>query len=113
MEEEDLYKMLYREPEEESPQDHIKIPCDNYGKGFKFLQNFGDNGKGPLRLKKKGIVEPLQPELVPKKQCTKGLGFRPLRLDGLGSKTTLQITGSTSTNDQKQEKHYSTNSNEW
>lgn len=36
MEEEDIYKMLYKEPGEEFNQDHITIPCENYGKGFKF-----------------------------------------------------------------------------
>lgn len=72
----------------------------------------GYDGKSPIGLQKKGIVEPLQLELVPKKLCTKGLGFKPLRLGGLGSHTTLQITNSTFTNDQKHEKHYSIDSNE-
>lgn len=32
IEEEDLYKMLYREPEEEYTKYHIAIPFENYGK---------------------------------------------------------------------------------
>lgn len=113
MEEEDLYKMLYKESEEESNQDHIKIPCENYGKDFKFLQNMGYDGKGPLGLQKKGIVESLQPNLVPKNQRTKGLGFTPLRLCCLGSQTISKIMDPTSTNNQQQEKRYYTDSNEW
>lgn len=67
MQEEYIYKMLYKESEEQPNQDYVTIPIENYGKGFKFLQNMGYDGKGPLGLQKKGIVEPLQPELVPKK----------------------------------------------
>lgn len=73
----------------------------------------GYDGIGPLGLQKKGNVVPLQPQLVPKKQRTKGLGFAPLRLHSLNSQTTLQITDHTSTNDQQKEKCYSTYSYEW
>lgn len=37
MEEEEFYKILYKELEEKYKQNHITIPCENYGKGFKFL----------------------------------------------------------------------------
>lgn len=75
------------------------MPIKNYGKGFKFLQKIGYDGKGPPSLQKQGIVEPIQLELVPKKQWTKGLGYSPLWLFGSTPQETLQVDPFNSTND--------------
>lgn len=90
MEEEDLYKMLYKDPED-GTQDHISIPCEKYGKGFKILQKFGYDGKSPLGLRKEGMTQPLQPELTFKNQCSKGLGFISSRVNTHKSEEALQI----------------------
>lgn len=79
MEEEYLYKILKKEPKEGSTKEHAPMPCEKYGKGFKILQKFVYDGKIPLGLQNKGIVQPLQPEIGFKKQHTKGLGFIPIK----------------------------------
>ncbi|GLJ50598.1 hypothetical protein SUGI_1077960 [Cryptomeria japonica] len=108
LEEEDLYKMLYQNIEDDT-QDHINIPCEKYGKGFKILQKFGYDGKSPLALRKEGIIEPLQPELTFKKERSKGLGFLTSKVHTKRIEETIQIKVAKI----QQEDRYSTDSNEW
>ncbi|GLJ55837.1 hypothetical protein SUGI_1198920 [Cryptomeria japonica] len=108
LEEEDLYKMLYKDNEDDT-QDHISLPCERYGKGFKILQKFGYDGKSPLGLRKEGIIEPLQPELTFKKERLKGLGFLTSKVHTQRIEEALQIKAAKI----QQEDCYSTDSNEW
>lgn len=64
----DLFKILLKNPKEQPNISDTKIPIENYGKWFKFVQKMGYDGKGPLVLQKQGILEPIQPKLIPKKQ---------------------------------------------
>lgn len=108
LEEEDLYKMLYKDLENDT-QDHISISCEKYGKGFKILQKFGYDGKSPLGLRKEGIIDPLQPEFTLKKECSKGLGFMTSKVHTQRIEEALQIKAAKI----QQENRYSTDSNEW
>ncbi|GLJ17614.1 hypothetical protein SUGI_0306680 [Cryptomeria japonica] len=108
LEEESLYKMLYKDPEKDT-QDHISLPCEKYGKGFKILQKFGYDGKSPLGLRKEGIIGPLQPELTFKKERSKGLGFMTSKVNTQKTGEALQIKVARI----QQKNRYSTNSNEW
>lgn len=106
--EEDLYKILYKDPKNDT-QDHISIPCKKYGKGFKILQKFGYDGKSPLGLRKEGIIEPLQPKLTFKRECSTGLGFMSSKESIWKTEEALQIR----TIIDQQENRYSTDSNKW
>ncbi|GLJ21626.1 hypothetical protein SUGI_0402520 [Cryptomeria japonica] len=108
LEEEGLYKMLYKDIEDDT-QDHINIPCEKYGKGFKILQKFGYDGKTPLGLRKEGVMEPLQPELTVKRECSKGLGFLTSKIHTKRTEEASRIKIAKI----QQEDCYSTDSNEW
>ena len=108
LEEEDLYKILYKDIEDDT-QDHISLPCEKYGKGFKILQKFGYDGKSPLGLRKEGVMEPLQPELTVKRERSKGLGFLTSKIHTKRTEKASQIKVAKI----QQEDRYSTDSNEW
>lgn len=61
MEDEKLFKILFKDKKEQPNRENIKIPLENYGNDFKFLQKMGYDGKGLLGLRNQGIVETIQP----------------------------------------------------
>lgn len=108
LEEENLYKMLYKDAKEDT-HDQIIIPCENYGKGFKILQRFGYDGKSPLGLCKEGVMEPLQPKLTTRRERSKGLGFLNPKIHNKRTKQIWRVKVA----EVQQEDDYSTDSNEW
>jgi len=75
IEERDLQQWLYAE-EENTTQDPPRLPTKLYGRGETILHRMGYERKGPIGLKKEGIIEPIQPSSSSSARNTSGLGYK-------------------------------------
>jgi len=87
---EDISTWLYKEEDE---VEHIKLPLEQYGKGYEFVKQQGYHGHGGLRPNRNGWTEPLQPTMRPR---NKGLGYTSRRANAPHTKLLLGRDASTS-----------------
>lgn len=78
-EDKDVLQWLYKDEEVQQKVNNVRIPTEKYGKGFNILQKMGYTRTGPIRKRKEGISEPIQPHT---QQATDkaGLGYGQVTL---------------------------------
>jgi hypothetical protein len=62
VEDRDILGWLYKYEDESIL--NIKIPTEQYGKGYTIMQRMGYEGNGPIRKIKEVIIEPIQPNSI-------------------------------------------------
>lgn len=112
--EEDVTSWLYKEDNEETPPP-TQIPKEQYGKGFKIMQDKGYNGHSGLGLHQNGRTKPI---IVSKRLKGLGLGFQPLKIGVSSTTSPLQKGFNASknietSNEPFDKPYYSNDSNEY
>lgn len=62
LEDKDILNWLYKDEEEtKAAALEVTIPAQQYGNGFRIMQQMGYKGKGPIGKRQEGITKPIQP----------------------------------------------------